>query len=402
MKKKIVFICNSVTLAHPVRVTLLANMLDPEKYDIVIYRGKAYESILPHTTISVHPALSMNTKDFLECLSDIKSPFDKETIKLFAEEELKILEIEKPDLVIGDFRYTLQVTARQRSVPYLNLTNAVWDPLFALKLEPPPTRRFTFLPDYIKAWLMNHMPKIAFLKVNHAFNTFLKQNGFLPYKSDPRLIFSNADYNAYCDLSAFFPPNLLDHRHCFIGPILWSPNMPAPDLSTLRANGKYTVYINLGSSGDANILEPLCAKLSDDDINLIVATGTSPAPPALLNRPNTIVMPYLASDKISSQVDAVICNGGMPTACTALLNNAYCVGVVSNLDQMMGMRQIERKGAGRCFRSRPYDINGIVSTIKARPTLSPDLFKELTNNYNQNRPEIIFPKFIDQILSNEE
>lgn len=399
MKKKIVFMCNSVTLAHPVRVTLLANMLPPEKYDVIIYRSTDYGPILPYTPLSIHPIKSINTQDFINRLFNVEPVFDTDTVRIHAEEDYQVLDTEKPDLVIGDFRLTLQVTARQRSVPYLNLTGAIWDPLFGLKFESPPARRLNFLPDRVKAWVMNNLPRVAFSTMNQPLNLFRKQNGMVPYNNDPRPLYTDADYNAYCDLPVLFNPPSLDPTRQFIGPVLWAPDMPAPDLSSLRANGKYTVYINLGSSGNNSILEPLCAKLAEDDINLVVATGRESTPTSLIDRADTIVMPYLASDKISSQVDAVICNGGMPTACTALLNNAYCVGVVSNLDQIMGMRLIEEKGAGRRFRNRPFDIDAIVSTIKSRPKLSPDIFQTLTDNYNKNHPDILFPQWIDQILS---
>lgn len=246
---------------------------------------------------------------------------------------------------------------------------------------------------------MNHVESVAFGTMYRPLNQFRIQNGMSPFKKEPKPYYSDADYNAFCDLPFFFNGPHPDTTRQFIGPVLWAPDMPAPDLSSLRQNGKYTVYINLGSSGDTNILDPLCVRLAGDDINLIVATGKSSTPPSLLNRPNTIVMPYLASDKISAQVDAVMCNGGMPTACTALLNNAYCIGVVSNLDQIMGMSLIEKKGAGRCFRNRPLDIDAIVSTVRTRPKLNPNIFQRLTKDYQYNRPDILFPKFIDKILS---
>lgn len=399
MKKKIVFICNSVSLAHPVRVTLLANMLDPEKYEVVIYRSKDYDNILPATKIPVYPAHSIPTDIFTDRLLNVQPIFDTETIRCYAEEDLRIIDHEKPDLIIGDFRLTLQVTARQRHVPYMNLTGAVWDPLFHIFFESPPVNQAKFLPNWLKGLFMNYAPRLAFSGMNRPLNIFREQNGFRPFTNDPRYLYTDADYNVYCDLPVFFPQLISNVTRRFIGPVLWAPNMPDPDLKSLKNNGKYTVYINLGSSGNPYLLERLCTRLAPEDINLIVATGRALTPMVLINRPNTIVMPYLASDKMSAQADVVICNGGMPTACTALVNGAYCMGMISNLDQIMGMRLIEKSGAGACFRNQESDIPRIVDAIRNRPYLSKDCHEKIVQNYILYNPENIFPAWICEILA---
>ena len=46
----------------------------------------------------------------------------------YVEEDLRLIDSFRPDVVVGDFRVSLAISARKARIPYVNVTNAYWSP----------------------------------------------------------------------------------------------------------------------------------------------------------------------------------------------------------------------------------------------------------------------------------
>lgn len=403
MKKKIVFFCNDVTLAHPVRTVLLANALDPEKYDVVVYHGGAYRDLMPACKFPTHSIYSMKPAEFFKRLDLLQPIFDEELVACYLADEEAVFDRERPDVVIGDFRLTLQISARKRNIPYINIANAIWSPSVDIPYDSPRCTKTKWVHRPTLNWFLNKFPQKFFASSMRALNQARVQAGMRAIPpGDLKTLYADADHVLYCDMPSLFQSaNFTAHEH-FLGPITWGLNQAMPDLGEILTNGHYTVYINLGSSGDKQALAYMCQELARQDINLIIATGGSDHLQTLKNRPRVYMAPFLPSDKMARVADITICNGGVPTVMTALLNGSYVVGLCTNMDQEMNMGMFEQAGLGARFDNTSSSLQRLAEFIQTRPRLSLDRKQAIQQECAAYKPEEKFAEFMQEHFAVEE
>lgn len=142
-RKKILFVAEAVTLAHLVRSLVLAKGLDPARYDVHmayadndLTQGKDFlfrEARFTRWTIS-----SIPSAQFLQATASGSRLFDFPTLKAHAAEEIQLFETVKPDLVVGDLRWSLLASAPTHGVPHAAIQNAYWSPQTTLDSFPLP------------------------------------------------------------------------------------------------------------------------------------------------------------------------------------------------------------------------------------------------------------------------
>jgi UDP:flavonoid glycosyltransferase YjiC (YdhE family) len=54
--------------------------------------------------------------------------YDAASLDRYVEEDLRVIKRFRPDVIVGDFRISLGISARLAKVPYVNVTNAYWSP----------------------------------------------------------------------------------------------------------------------------------------------------------------------------------------------------------------------------------------------------------------------------------
>jgi UDP:flavonoid glycosyltransferase YjiC (YdhE family) len=74
------------------------------------------------------PIASIEPRQFLASLRRGSRLYSAATLEGYVREELDLLERVDPDLIVGDFRLSLSVSARLARVPYATITNAYWSP----------------------------------------------------------------------------------------------------------------------------------------------------------------------------------------------------------------------------------------------------------------------------------
>jgi UDP:flavonoid glycosyltransferase YjiC (YdhE family) len=165
------------------------------------------------------------------------------------------------------------------------------------------------------------------------------------------------DYTLYADTPGLVPTRALPPHHRYLGPVLWSPDLPLPEWWTRVPQDRPAIYVTLGSSGPAERLPELVGALARLPVEVLVATaGWGGELPAL---PNVWSAPFLPGQKAAARSALVVCNGGSATAYQALAEGVPVLGICSNMDQFMTMRCIEKAGAGlwlRAGQARAQDV----------------------------------------------
>src|SRR4029078_3645836 len=120
------------TLAQLVRLVSLARSLDSRAYEVHVASARFDDLSLRGTDFVRHPIYSVSPEYVDSALRAGRRIYRKSILKRYVQEELALFSRVEPDLVVGDFRLTLAVSAPLARVAYLALANAYWSP-FAVR-----------------------------------------------------------------------------------------------------------------------------------------------------------------------------------------------------------------------------------------------------------------------------
>ena len=347
--KKILLMAHDVTLAHLGRPLRLAEGLIADGHDVTLAASAESARFLNNFPGRVHTLASTGKARFIDNLARGRPVFDFESLKRFTEEDEALLAGLRPDLVIGDFRITLSISARRQQVPYASITNAYWSPAFTPRFVVPNLPMVPILGVTLSQVIFDLVRPIAFAVHALPMNRLRRHYGLQSLGPDLRRIYTDADLALFSDIPEIYglPPDS-EHGGIFLGPIDWSPDIPLPTWWEDLDEGRPTIYVTLGSSGASELLPPLLAGLDQLDAQLIVSTAGAPLPPS---SGRLFCADYLPGAAAAARADLVVCNGGSPTSYQALLQGAPVLGIPGNLDQYLNMHYLEKAGLGLSLRS---------------------------------------------------
>jgi UDP:flavonoid glycosyltransferase YjiC (YdhE family) len=355
---RVLLFAEAVTLAHVARPVALARALDPDKYDITIAcdpRYAAFASGAHWRRVDLH---SVPSERFNRALARGTPLYDLATLEAYVAEDSALIEAIRPNLVVGDFRLSLSVSARLARVPYLTIANAYWSPQSPAGFPLPVLPMTRFLPLPVASALFSTVRPIAFALHCRPMNQLRSRHGLPSLGHDLRRVYTDADHQLVPDLAALYPLQGPSDRHTYIGPLMWSPPVAFPDWwDEPVPAGQPVVYATLGSSGPSTLLAMVLQALEGLPLRLLASTAGGPVPARLPD--NVRVAPYLPGDAASKRSRLVICNGGSLTAQQALAAGVPVLGLASNMDQFLNMAPIEAAGAGITLRGDRVDAAAI-------------------------------------------
>jgi UDP:flavonoid glycosyltransferase YjiC (YdhE family) len=348
-RPRILFIAEAVTLAHLARPIVLANGLDPARFEVVLASAPRYESLRSGLRFPVRPIESIAPEQFLENLARGRPVYDEATLRRYVRDDLNLIGEVRPDLVVGDFRLSLSVSARRAGVPYATITNAYWSPFARQHFPVPelPMVRSLGLP--VAQALFSAVRPLAFALHTRPLNRVRREYGFPSLGTDLRRVYTDADYTLYADVPELAPTFGIPANHHYLGPVLWSPDVEPPPWWDQIGRDRPAVYVTLGSSGQSGLLPVVLDALSDLPVDVVAATLGRPLPRPVPT--NALLADFLPGQDAAARARLVVCNGGSPTTHQALAAGTPVLGLADNLDQHLNMINIEHVGAGLRLRS---------------------------------------------------
>lgn len=352
LRRRILFIGEAVTLAHVVRPVVLARALDPSRYAITLACDDRYLKLFGELPWAWRPMETIPTVKFLDNLAKGRPIYDVDTLRSYVRADLALLEAVKPDLVVGDFRISLGVSARVAGIPYWTVTNAYWGPYSRLPLPLPEHPMTQVFGVGLSQALFNLARPVVFAVHAMPLNRVRREYGLSSLGYDLRAVYTDADQTLYADIPEFIPTTPLPPHHHWLGPVLWSPAMEPPEWWETLPGDRPIIYVALGSSGEnVRALPVILRGLAELPVTVIAATAGQPLgiePPK-----NAWVANFLPGVAAAARSQLVICNGGSLATQQALAAGAPVLGVVSNLDQHLNMLCLERAGVGARLRVGP-------------------------------------------------
>ena len=362
-KPVVLFVAEAVTLAHFARIATLAKALDSPAYEIAVASDLRYADLEPSLGCALHAIRSIPSAEFAHALAQGKPLYSVESLTQYVEDDLALLDSLKPDLVIGDFRLSLAVSAPLRKIPYAAVVNAYWSPFADTHYPVPDLPMTRILGVRLAQKLFNAVRPMAFARHAQPLNRVRRSYGLPPLGPDLRNAYTWGDYTLYADIPEMVPTCNLPVHHRYIGPVLWSTHTPLPEWWNRLPDDKPVIFLTLGSSGQASLLPMALNALSRLPATVIVATAgkiTIADTPA-----NAYVTDYLPMDIATRRSRLVISNGGSLTTYQALANGVPVIGLCSNMDQLLNMGAVERVGAGVALRGGEMSSDDLFSAANA-------------------------------------
>ena len=358
---RILFIAEAVTLAHVARPVTLARSLDPEQFEVHLAHHPRYRELMGELALVEHEIHSITPQQFMQALASGRPVYDLQTLRDYVEEDRRLIAEVQPDIIVGDFRLSLAVSAELAAVPYVALSNAYWSPFSKQGYRVPELPLTKVLGSTLGQWVFSLGRPIAFALHCLPMHRLRRDYGLPSLGFNLRRVYTHADYTLYADVPGLYRIQSMPSHHRFIGPVVWSPADPHPDWWQDIPQDSPIVYLTLGSSGNASLLPRLIAALGEVNVTALVSTAGTPLPgrvPA-----NVYLAHYLPGEEAVKLASLVICNGGSPGTHQALKHGVPVIGVANNLDQYLNMAAVEKAGAGRLVRAGTCDSRELIETI---------------------------------------
>ena len=357
-KPRILFMAEAVTLAHIARPAKIAAALDTSQYDIFFATAPRYNSLFPDLPGCHHELWSIDSEQFLNALAKGKKVYSQQILEKYVIDDLNLIGKVNPDLIIGDFRLSLSVSARVKKIPYAAISNAYWTVYAQNKYTVPELPITRLFKPPIAQLLFSLARPFVFASHCTPLNRIRKNYGLPSLGHDLRAIYSDADQIWLADMAEYFPifPEDVKNVH-YLGPLPWSPSGQTPPWWDKLKDIKPIVYVTLGSSGQINLLPLVLTALSTLPVNVIAVTAGRTTLPAVPN--NVLISDFLPGDQAAARASLVICNGGSLSTYQAIQGGTKILAIASNLDQYLNMSYIIKAGLGETIRAGQANISNI-------------------------------------------
>ena len=360
-RRRVLLVAEAVSLAHVARPVVLASALAGD-HEVTVASAPVFDLCFRGTGLARESLESIPAATFLQRLAAGAPLYTKAELERYVDEDVALLRRLRPDVVIGDFRLSLSVSARVAGIPYFALCNAHWSPWALHDRFPLPDISLTrVLGPRLAEPLFRLGQPIAFRLHAGPLNAMRRKFGLSTFP-DVRYAYTDGDRTLYADTPALVPvrPDCPAHHH-YIGPIVWSPAMALPAWWTALPDGPLA-YVTLGSTGRVDLLPELFRALEDCGVNAMTATAgrSDVASPG----PHCFVADYLPGLEAAARSDFVICNGGSATVYQALSQGRPVIGVCSNMDQFLTMARVVDAGAGIALRAGTAGYEDLAEAIR--------------------------------------
>ena len=351
--KKLLFISEAVSLAHVIRPLALIDQLSFEDFEIFFAVPNKYFWMVKNQKIVKIDLITQNPEHYEKKIKNGEALFNEKVLESQIEYDLKIIKEINPDLIIGDFRLSLNISCELTNKIYMNITDAHWYPTTESIPFPMPSLPLTKLPLPIARYLFNLFSSY-FMKLHLRPYLKLRQKYNLPITSNISLksFYAKSDFSIFSSYKFLYEHMTFDEKCTFAGylhinfpidkPFWWSEAIKKTQ------DGK-SVYISMGSTGSVDDIELIIETLLIE--NFIIFISTANRIELAKTHANLYIASYLPGEEIVEHVDLMICHGGTMTAQQSLYKGTPVLCIPQNMDQYLFSERIREFKAGEIIRS---------------------------------------------------
>lgn len=362
-RKRILFVAEAVTLAHVTRLLEFAETLDPQRYQVFFACAAGYQHLHAEAGFERRIIHSIPPQQFADALTRGTPLYDYETLQIYLKEDLKLLEEVRPDLVVGDFRLSLAVSAPLARTTYAAVINAYWSPYYVEKRAPFPEHALAdIFGARLAGALFNLVQPIVFARHAKALNRLRRENGLEPLGS-LRHAYTHGDYTLYLDVPSLVPTVDAPSNHRYIGPVVRAPSIGLPEWWDSVPQDRTCVYVSFGSSGAVQRLPVVLEGLKRVEGPPFIMVSTAGRAELDVASEHIRTASFIRGSDAARRSRLVIGNGGSTAGYQALAEGVPVLGIPSNMDQYLAQGAIVRAGAGRLIRAGQVTAETVRSTV---------------------------------------
>ena len=208
---------------------------------------------------------------------------------------------------------------------------------------PPDHWAIRLLPSIAKTYLVPPVLPVALRYYARPVNKLRRKHG-LPEVGDIFDVIAWGDRVLLPDDPLLTPLTDQAPHETFLGPVLWSPQIPLPAFWDELGRDRPMVYATLGSSGAVDAVPAVLEALGGMDVDVVLSTAARVTPKHLPR--NVRVVEMIPGDLAARKAAVVVCNGGASTGYQALAEGTPIVSIPSHLDQLFAATAMRDAGAG--------------------------------------------------------
>ncbi len=368
-KIRVLFVVENVTLAQIVRLRVLAGGLDPARYEVHFASASFPPLIFDDTArFARHGIHSIPKETVDDALATGARIYEAELLERYVAEELALFERVRPDVVVGDFRWSLSVSAPLAGIPCATMINAYWSPHAVRARFPVPDHPIVKAVGLALAerFFPLAMPRV-FAHFAGPLNAVRKRHRLPPVGSLVEVL-TWGDAVLHPDEPTLVPTRGAPSHHVYLGHVGWSP--PVTTASSSRAlavierlgRARPLVYATLGSSGAVGLVPTVVEALGGLDVDVLLATAGRFSPAGALPA-NVHAVDFAPGDLVARRAALVVCNGGASTGYQALEQGTPIVGIPSNLDAYLAMTAMKEASVGELVRGGACTVTAVRAAV---------------------------------------
>jgi UDP:flavonoid glycosyltransferase YjiC (YdhE family) len=398
-RKRILFLAEGATMAHFVRPLVLADSLDTSQYEIYFYAPARFFPYLRNKPFLAGELRTMSGEQFLANIGKGAPPFPPGVIRDYVKRDCELIRSIGPDLIIGDMRPSLPISARLEGASCAAIMNAYWSPYAKRRSILPSIPLTRVVPPSLLGPLYRVTEPLAFAIHVGQMNRVRKEFGIPPLPGDLRVMYTEADHVLYPDVPEFVPTSGLPKNHHYVGICQWAPPMPKPDWwKRMVDDPKPKAFIALGSSGAVRALPALLRALSKLSVSVVLATSGRDIPATATGM---YVADLLPLTETATRCKIVVSHGGSTGVYPAIAAGTPVLGIPSNADQQLSAAVLGESGAGLGVRVEEASEKRLLAALE-RLLSEPEYrlaAKRWAAVFDRYESGALFRKFVDETLS---
>lgn len=355
MNKRILMMPLGGFLAHVTRLLEIGKVLRDKGFEVIFAGPQRYVDKAKELGFEKHDLVDLNPDYVSACIRETTLYFHSvKSLNDLISFELPIYEKVKPALIVNDSRFSVRVSAKIAGLPLVSVTNASWTKFYKLRRPLPESHPYTralyylFSKDKARKILSGLIPPLTKLYSAvciRPYNYHLRKHGLKRIEAVEDIW--SGDRTLLADIPEYAPTDNIPESFHYVGPIIWESKESLPTWAERLEGSKPTLYLTLGSSGEASLFEKIMKMLASLPYQVIVTTGGIIKLESLNPVPgNFYLEEYLPGDKVMEISDAVIFHGGSGTAYQALAKGVPLIGIPTHFEQEWNIERLVEMKAG--------------------------------------------------------
>ena len=398
IKKRILFLAEGATMAHLVRLLSLADTLDTSRYDLHFYAPARFSEHLRGKNYATGTLPTMPGEQFLSNIAHGSPAFPTSVLRDYIQFDRELFRRLQPNLVIGDMRLSLPMSARLENTPFAVMINAYWSPFAKRRSILPELPLTRFVPPRFLSGIYKATESTVYSLHIGQMNRLRKEFGIAALPLDFRDLYTDGDYVLYADVPEFVPTAGLPAGHSYVGICPWAPLATRPDWwKRMLDDQKPKVFVSLGSSGPLKVLPALLRSLEKLPVSVIISTSGRATPGITREMYSADLLPFTETARLSA---VVVSHGGSGGLYPAMAAGTPVLGIPSNADQHLSTAVLEENGAGLGVRVEEASEKRLSSALRKllfdpKYATSAREWAEIFARYDSG---LLFQKFLNGIF----